>query len=66
MANSIFYYTFLAWLTYGLVFALIGMGIARVVWNDDQRRIRAIDRENELLRQERNDLERKLKTGRDL
>jgi len=49
-----------------LLFALIGMLIARVVWSEDQQRIQAIDRENERLRQERNDLERKLKTGRDL
>jgi len=66
MTNSIWFYTFLAWLSYGLIFAILGMLIARVIWNEDQRRIQAIDRENERLRQERNDLERKLKTGRDL
>ena len=66
MTNSIWYYTFIAWLSYGLFFALIGILIARVVWNEDQQRIKAIDLENERLRQERNDLERKLKTGRDL
>ena len=66
MTNSIWYYTFIAWLCYGLFFALIGMLIARVVWSEDQKRIQAIDCENERLRQERDDLERKLKTGRDL
>jgi cell division protein FtsB len=56
----------MAWLIYGLLFALIGMGIARLVWDEDQRHTREIERENERLRQERNDLERKVRTGRDL
>jgi cell division protein FtsB len=64
--TSIWYYSFMAWLIYGLLFALIGMGIARLVWDEDQRHTREIERENERLRQERNDLERKVRTGRDL
>jgi hypothetical protein len=64
--TSIWYYSFLAWLTYGGLFAAIGLGIARAIWDGDQRRVQEIERENDRLRQERNDLERKLKTGRDL
>jgi cell division protein FtsB len=64
--TSIWYYSFLAWLTYGALFGMIGMGIARLIWDEDQRHAREIERENERLRLERNDLERKLKTGRDL
>lgn len=66
MSNSVWHYTFLAWLSYGGLFAGLGLLIARVLWNDDQKRIQSIEVENERLRQERNDLERKLRTGREL
>ena len=66
MSSSVWYYTFLAWLSYGSLFAVLGMMIARVVWSEDQQRVREIERENDRLRQERYDLQRKLRTGREL
>lgn len=63
MNNSVWFYTFLAWLCYGALFAGIGVVIARFVWEEDRQRLREIGRENERLRQERNDLERRLRSG---
>jgi hypothetical protein len=65
LADSILVHNFLAWLFYGLAFAAAGMGVARFVWNQDQRRLRELELETDKLRLERNDLERKLKSGLD-
>jgi hypothetical protein len=65
MNNSVWYYAFLGWLAYGGLFAGLGVVAARFVWEKDRQRLREIGRENERLRQERNDLERKLRAGRE-
>ncbi len=66
LGDSILAHNFLAWLFFAMAFAGIGMGIARFICDEDQRRAAGMERDNERLRLERNELERKLKTGRDL
>jgi len=65
LADSILAHNFLAWTFFGLAFAGAGLGAARLVWRQDQNRLRELELETDKLRLERNDLERKLKAGLD-